>query len=693
MSPSRHLLAGGATDLMSTTYDRATMKRAFTHNVDPADSDMLAEMWVSFSFSAISVASALFAFYWFIRMRRGFRQEMIMLLIQSDMAKTLWLLINPMFYFITGKSFGSSHLFCQVSGFFLAVTVEASDIAVLLIAIHTALFVVKHQYPGVAAFGLQPYRRIAYTLWAVVPFVLAAIVPISGASFADNGPYCYLPIRPEWYHNALTWIPRYIILSFIIVTYAWLYLWVYVRFRRFAEDQRRASTLSAQSADSSTRLRAKRKWRSHSVPTTPSLATHHLLDSPLPGTSKADSLKLRQCSVASTVSTLQIGEGPSLPPTAEAQPRPLAARRPSIAWNIVEFGHDGSGTPNVPMSANVEIGSLSPRTRAAAVPSSSFSRADGNLNYNIPTTESDETTIQEPRPTYHSISKNPSSHNLYNAQRSRWKRRFTETGSYPDTRRPRNSIANLIKALRQGPPRAPRGSSAEEEFDAGSAPPSPSVHLTTEGSEDLMRQSRERMRRQLRLLFVYPAIYTLTWIAPFVAHVSQYYVVYPVPHVLASSSSSGYNSNSTVSEVLGAWASLAGSHQSKQEPLALRIISTASLCIGTAVDCGFFSAWERPWKHQRGGFWENLALRLRLSRFFGGARENGPGRNRDERVADARAATTRRARERERESGTTAAGGSAADGGGGTVPTTGGRSSQTGRRREWWDALEEEAGL
>ncbi|KAI0549303.1 G protein-coupled glucose receptor regulating Gpa2-domain-containing protein [Xylaria curta] len=668
MAPLQDLTAAGATGFMSTTYASFIMKRDSTLNYNPTDSQMLAVMSVSLTFATISVGSALFAFYWFIRMRRGFRQDMIMLLIQSDMAKTLWLLINPLFYFITRKPFSSHWAFCQVSGFFLTAAVEASDIAVLLIAIHTALFVVQRQYPGVAL-GLEPYRRFAYTLWAVVPFVLAAVVPITGASFVDNGPFCYLPTQPDWYPNALAWVPRYIILSFIIVTYTWLYLYLYIRFRRFEEDQRGAS-MSSQSADSSARRRARRRWKSHSIPTTPSLATHNLLDdSPQANASTNDAVKLRQYSVTSTVSTLHIGEGVCLP----ASPAPVVARRRSIAWNLVDFGHDGSITLENFVS-DIETVPTSPATQAITSPSIDI----GNINSNSTTANTDTTTVKTPDPVHTANGSDPSSHNLHSTRRSGWKRRFTDIGPHSKTTRSRSSLANMIAALRQGPPRRTDEGAVGEGAPSSSSSSSP-VHLSTEVSESLMRHSRDRMRRQLRLLFVYPAIYTLTWIAPFVAHVCRYY------YDISPSPDNG-NPNAMTSGTTTA-------SRYHQEPQALRIISAASLCIGAAVDCGFFSAWERPWQHLRGGFWENLALRLRVHRLFGdglGLGERGPGRNRDERVADERAARTRRAREREemaaanaRRSSSTGAGG-----GEGGMPIAG----QVGRRREWWDGLDE-AGL
>lgn len=75
MAPFRQLRAADATEFMSTTYDGFIMNRGSTQNINPMDSQTLAVMWVSFIFAAISIVSALFAFYWFVRMRRGFRQE------------------------------------------------------------------------------------------------------------------------------------------------------------------------------------------------------------------------------------------------------------------------------------------------------------------------------------------------------------------------------------------------------------------------------------------------------------------------------------------------------------------------------------------------------------------------------------------------------------------------------------------
>lgn len=100
---------------------------------------------LALSFSTVSVASAILAFYWFMKMQRIFRHEyasthtlelfrygllmvlgsLVMLLIQSDMFKALWFMIFPIVTFISGPVASNSR-FCQVNGFFITIGIEAS---------------------------------------------------------------------------------------------------------------------------------------------------------------------------------------------------------------------------------------------------------------------------------------------------------------------------------------------------------------------------------------------------------------------------------------------------------------------------------------------------------------------------------------------------------------------------------------
>jgi len=614
---------------------------------------------------------------------------MIMLLIQSDMAKALWLIISPLFYFITGKKpFHSSWVFCQVSGFFLTAAIEASDIAVLLIAIHTALFIVKRQHPGVPV-GLQPYRRVAYVIWAVVPLTLAAIVPLTGGRFVDNGPHCYLPVQPTWYRSALSWFPRYAIFGFILVTYTWLYLYVYFRFRRFGEYQRTATSTSTHSLVPSSRW-SRRRFQNRSVPPTPPIATHGLLDSAFGATPRNDTSKSRQHSGTSTVSTLGFGE-----PDGTLAPPENAVRKSSISWNLVDFGRDGSVSPRC-VTPGYDTAPISPRTSWLPLPRSN---TDDNAPPTIP-------SVPEPaHPRTHNSATADSDTSqlgsLPNIRYSVWRRRLNTLERNPGSRS--DSLPNLVAAIRQRPPTIESPDDAGQGGDIRSS--ASSVRLPSEVSEEVMRRSRDRMQRQMRLLFVYPAIYVVTWIAPFVEHLYSYDSIYPRSHPAANVTTSVTDIYSSSASSLGlAYHDLANSTTSFMpaaafahpiEPFALRIISMASLCIGAAVDCGFFTTWEKPWKHLRVGFWEGLAARLRVNRIlcrFSGDEGNqgwGPGRDRDERLAEQRVAWRRREREREMAFATLrlemglVAPESRSEGG------VSGASNRSRRpKREWWDALD-----
>ncbi|KAI0391352.1 hypothetical protein F5Y17DRAFT_14969 [Xylariaceae sp. FL0594] len=687
MAPLRQLVAAIEDfRLASSLHGGFAMEHHVTGVYDFRGSQLLAVMCVSLSFAALSVAAALFAFYWFIRMRRGFRQDMIMLLIQSDMAKGLWLIISPLFYFITGhKPFYSNGIFCQVSGFFLTATIEASDIAVLLIAIHTILFIVKRQHPGVPV-GLEPYRRVAYVVWATVPLILAAIVPITGGRFVDTGPHCYLPVQPTWYRSALSWFPRYTIFGFILVTYTSLYLYVYLRFRKFGEYQRTVSNTTSHSSAPSLRRSRRRFQTTRIVPPTPPIVTHGLLNEP-----RNDASKPRQHSGTWTVSAFRFvdADGSLVPPENSAQ-----RQRGSISWSLVDFGRDGSISPRCITPADESV-TVSPRTSMPPLFRSSS-------NSNIPAVN-----LLAPTPTHaraksfaagdsNALQLGSLASNRHGVWRSRANSLNRNTASQSDP------VPNFFAALRQQPLKTE--SVDERGTGADIRSPTPSVHLPSGVSDEAMRRSRDRMRRQMRLLFIYPAIYVLTWVAPFVEHLYTYDAINPSAHPPLNATASAAHAFPSPAASLGlAFHSLANATISTpsegfaqlNEPFALRIISMASLCIGAAVDCGFFTTWEKPWKNLRVGFWDGLGTRLRLNRVLcglsGDKGDHGwaPGRDRDERLADERVAWRRREREREMawaalrsEPGSLAPERRSE----GELSRVSNRAARA--RREWWDALD-----
>lgn len=156
------------------------------------------------------------------------------------------------------------------------------------------------------------------------------------------------------------------------------------------------------------------------------------------------------------------------------------------------------------------------------------------------------------------------------------------------------------------------------------------------GSE--VARNRERIRRQLRSLFIYPLIYTLTWLFPL------------------------------INQVLGQ------THGVHARPFWISCLSLAGFAIQGFANAVVFMVQEKPWRHKGDrGFW--LALLGKLVLRSGGGRSGvGAGRTLDERRIEAHTAETRR--EGEMIDRTEAA---ALRGGPQSLPL---RSSS----RNWWDA-------
>ncbi|KIY01758.1 uncharacterized protein Z520_01896 [Fonsecaea multimorphosa CBS 102226] len=182
--------------------------------------------------ACISLVVVLVTLRWFLIMRRSFRHRLVLYLIISDTFKAVWYFIFPTVVFVKGPVNSGSN-FCQVSGFMLVLAIESSDMAILIIALHSILYILN---PGstLGEGGLYRYRRWTYIMW-LGPALLAA----SLAFLHDKDPYitagtfCYLPKRPIGYRLALSWVPRYLIIGVILIMYIWIYIYVHIKFRGF----------------------------------------------------------------------------------------------------------------------------------------------------------------------------------------------------------------------------------------------------------------------------------------------------------------------------------------------------------------------------------------------------------------------------------------------------------------------------
>lgn len=169
---------------------------------------------------------------------------------------------------------------------------------------------------------------------------------------------------------------------------------------------------------------------------------------------------------------------------------------------------------------------------------------------------------------------------------------------------------------------------------------SPVVALDQEAFESGgISKSRDRLRRQLRLLFIYPAVYVCVWVIPFTADMLSF-----------SSSRIGQD----------------------REPYWMLVCTLLSLSLQGFCDSLVFCTRERPWRHMRGGFWESFGLDLLKGWKFSLRKDSG--RTREEMFNDSAHARNRREDELERENEFRG--------------SPGGRMPPTAGGANWWDVEE-----
>ncbi|TVY25321.1 G protein-coupled receptor [Lachnellula hyalina] len=516
---------------------------------------------LALTFSTISVASAILAFYWFVKMRRSFRHDLIMLLIQSDMFKALWFMMYPIVTFSRGPVPGNSK-FCQVNGFFLSLGIEASDFAILQIALHTALYIFKPRISSGEG-GLYPYRKFAYICWIIFPVLMASLAFINGREAYDSEEtYCYLPVRPFWYRLALAWIPRYIIFMVILCIYASIYFYVRYKFHGFKRAGKPQGARNSNSLDSEGTERPSRKL---STPAPPSLARHGLI----PDSRKQSTIGEGRKHSASTMGSFR--ERKARPPTGIHR----------FMWSNIIGSTKPAGSSSTPLEVPASdidsfVGPLTPQPLPDLSSASPMS-------------------LQSPEP-----SEMPSRSRV-TSWRDTIVRRFSPHLSNGNTTE--HSLVNIHGILRHP--------------DGSDSPPLSRLELVNSLGQNLanaeMVRTRDKIRRQLRFLFIYPLVYIGMWVVPFISHVLQYDDRFAI-----------------------------------NPPFGLSCATTIFVCSQAAVDCWLFSTREKPWRQipgSSGSFWESLQF---WKGWEGASKRKdvrGPGKTRGEMVREARVAYRRRDQE------------------------------------------------
>ncbi|RKL46830.1 hypothetical protein BFJ72_g2570 [Fusarium proliferatum] len=506
--------------------------------------------------ASISILATIITSFWFFRMRRSFRHDLIMLLIYSDMFKSFWLLIFPAVELVAGK-IETTETFCQVSGFFLALSIEASDVSVALISVHTALYIFRGEQ------GLYPYRKAAYALAAIVPIVMASLAFIESPGYINTGQFCYLPFNPMWKRLALSWIPRYMAFTVILCLCIGVYVYVRVLMRRFGSgNDSSKNTLSKMSGLES--LEPLQQGIT-TVPPTPTIKSHGLIPS----------------SNASRRNSFTASED-------------RTTRPPLVAFNSFHLDMPGSTHPSRLHSARLarrgstqmwmanygtDLTSQSEQAEVDSQNSTGTTRC-GSDELIAPSAihTNPEPVHQTPLPDVVSPS--------YTIQTDFFHR---SDGSSALSRPP--SIPNLFAILRRTPD-SPHSNDTN-------------LVLTQSGfNAPGTVKSREKILRQLRLLFIYPIVYVVIWILPFIVQLTGY---------------------------------------GRGAPYGMRLASIIFLCFHGLADAVVFSLKEKPWRHSQAFKRINVQFWKRRQEVPDvGARV---GRTREEMTLDSRFAKKRRQQE------------------------------------------------
>lgn len=391
---------------------------------------------------------------------------------------------------------------------------------------HAALYVFRTN-TAVSGAGLYRYRHIAYFCWATFSFLTASLAFLNHTNpFVSQGTFCYLPVRPFWYRLALAWVPRYLIFGTILGIYLAIYTYVKYKFRgaqlKLGAHDHGPQTLRT-SVDDDQPPSVGSLLEKPVTPSTPVLDAHGLIGSSEESCTTSDQASANPANPFTSTTP----QGKSISGTAVNTAGPI--------WENYTFGASAALAP-LPKGATPPIGRLGSQT-------------DG---------ETGEAS---------------------NGQSSEKGRRPSLSAS--SSRR----IFGLVEALRESrrvsssAPLTDSSATSSEPQDVSSTGDRP-IKVTDSAGADAVTQSLRRrqvaIRRQLRYMFIYPAVYMLMWVLPFVGHCFNY-----------------------------------SDHYSHYPIFAINTFVVVSLPLQCAVDCWLFAYREKPWKYipgSRGTFWNSFAF-------------------------------------------------------------------------------------
>lgn len=424
--------------------------------------------------SSVSIFAAICAIYWFCMMRRNYRRDLVLMLILGDFYKSLWYLIHGSVNFARSQV-RSEEVFCQVSGFMLQVGLQACgecsvlfetkdptdktpDVAILFISMHMALQIFPPANSFLGHDGLYKVRRWVFATWILLPCFTASL------AFANpNGAYQA--------QGAFCWLPirpfwYRLALSWVPRYLIWLYImWVAIRIYSHVGY--------------TFRVFGQEKDRSSSTDITDSTSN----------SAKRGAIEKAVKEHRSQIASGHNTEDDDIAPDDSSQPGPThymspphehrkaspvnASRRMSLPTWHSPFGGISSphaSTPTTPTARSNPTSRRGSRQIAPGVIAEDFMAPPCFDTH--------------PRGSISTITSLP--------------RSFTA-----------NSIDQALPTITET-----RGTTTTTHSTSSSA--------QTDIGRRALRQRRRAIQRQLRILFIYPVVYMLMWLIPFLSHCMSY---------------------------------------------------------------------------------------------------------------------------------------------------------------------------
>lgn len=466
----------------------------------------------------------------------------------------------------------------------------------MFIAIHAALQVFR---PAVTILdsddGIYAYRLYAYLVIFLVPILLASLAFAKGG-YVSQGVFCAVPRSPTWPRLVLAWVPRFVVVLFLIGLTIAVYTHVARQLREFSASQRSSIPSMPGSVAGLPKIslpfpKRKQRFRDH-----------------LAGIDEEDSRR-KSSAMFEPMMAVRM-EVPPDPAHDNPPPFPPAPFPPTL--NIPRY--DQGPTTLVPITPGlVSPGAVSTSSSAAKGPDY-FSLKPLAPILKVPQ-YSQGTGLPPITPGTDPLRRSPVKiRDFGQADYFNIKPALTRKGSSESLPVPTNALSptppwdrhgQLPQFMTNAPGSAYSTPSRQPTPPGGRAPgrrvsiddSSQVIKALREERRDSLPSSeqqnairRNALQKSLRRLFVYPFIFVVFWIPPCVKSMLSMYT-----------------------------------QRAEDDPLWLAALSTLCLTLMGAAYCMVFQWSERPWRHfaGRSRIWQVLRILLCLKKSRDSGEEDG----------------------------------------------------------------------